>query len=133
MAQQGISTILKVGLVIAVIVTAVYGLILLLIPTQFYEFIGANPFDAVNARWPGGILFAIAVGSYLVLRSPAGQGPLVITITLGFLFAGLALLYSWVVGEYSAQTVHLAIPTILDLIVAVLLFLGRQSSRATLG
>ncbi len=133
MAQEKISTVLRVGLIIAVIELVFYGLILFLIPTQFFEFIGATPCDAVRARWPGGTLIAIGVGAYLVIRSPAGQGSLVLTITLGFLLSGLAMLYSWVAGEYSSETIQLAIPTILNLVVAALLFMGRQSSRQTLG
>jgi hypothetical protein len=133
MAQQNVSIVLKIALILVVIELGIYGLVLLLIPSQFTQFIGANPTEAVWLRWPGGILIALAAGSFLVIRNPGGQSSLVLTLTLGFLLGGLAMLYSWITVEYSADTVHLAVPTILNLVVTVLLFLGWQSSRDTLG
>ncbi|MEE8435388.1 MAG: hypothetical protein V3S64_11420 [bacterium] len=133
MAQQNVSIVLKIALIIAVIELGIYGLVLFFIPAQFVEFIKSNPVEAVNLRWPGGILIALAVGAILVLRKPAGQGSLVLTLTLGYLLAGLAMVYSWTAKEYSADTVQLAVPAILNLVVTVLLFLGWQTSRDTLG
>ncbi len=54
---------------------------------QFLGWIGANPTDAVNSRWPGGTLIALALGAYFGLRAPARQDKLVITLTVGYLLA----------------------------------------------
>ncbi len=129
MAQNDASILLKIGLIVAVIELLIYGLILFFIPLQFLGWIGANPTDAVNLRWPGGTLIALALGAYFVLRAPVRQEKLVITLMVGYLLAGLAMLFSWVTGEYSADTIQLAIPTILNLVVTVILYFGWQGSR----
>jgi len=129
MAQQDAPVILKVGLVIAMIILAIYGLLMFLIPAQYVALIGANPIENVWLRWAGGVLIALAVGAWMMLRSPANQGVLFKTLNLGFLLAGLALAYSWAAGEYSGRTISVAFPAILNLVVAVLLFLGWRSAK----
>lgn len=120
---------LKAGLVIGLVVCAVYGLILFLIPAQFVAFAGGEPVSAGWLRWPGGMLIAAAVCTYLVLQSPKGQGVMVVFAILSFLLAGLAMLFSWLTGEYTVDTVQIAFPAILNLVVSGLIYLGWSSTR----
>lgn len=130
--DQQASPVLKAGLLLGCIITLVYGLIFFLIPNQFVAFSGGDPVAAAWLRWPGGMLIAVAVSNGLVYRSPARQGIWVIFGMLSFALVGLALLFSWLTGEYTVDTVNIAFPALLDLIMAVVLYLGWQSSQELL-
>jgi hypothetical protein len=132
MAQNNGAKTLKVVLVIFAIVSLVYGLCYLLIPGVLLAMSGGNPVDLGWLRWPGGILIALGIGALLVRRDPTKQGVFVTTISLGTLLAGLALLYSWIVHEYSAATWFIALPAIIVLIVSALLWWGRQKAKGIL-
>ena len=127
--NQNATGLLKAGLIISIIINGVYGVIFILIPTQFVAFSGGNPVDAGWVRWPGGTLIAWALVYYLVLRAPSKQGIVVIAGALAYLLVGLALLYSWSAGETSVDPVNVIFPGVLDLAMAVLLYLGWKSSR----
>ncbi len=132
MAQNNATKILKVVLVIYAIVVLVYGLGFLLIPGVLAKISGASPVDLGWLRWPGGILIALGIGALLVRRDPTKQGVFVTTISLGTLLTGLALLYSWIVHEYSAATWFIGLPTIIVLVVSALLWWSRQKSKGIL-
>jgi len=132
MAQKNGTKTLKVVLVIYAIVVLVYGLGLFFIPGALAKISGANPVDLGWLRWPGGLLIALGIGALLALRDPAKQGVFVITISLGTLLAGLGLLYSWIVHEYSAATWFIALPTIIVLVVSGLLWWSRQKAKGIL-
>jgi hypothetical protein len=123
---------LKVVLVIYAVVVLVYGLCFFFIPGVLANISGADPVDSGWLRWPGGILIAFGIGALLVRRDPAKQGIFVLTISLGTLLSGLALLYSWIVREYSAGTWFIALATIVVLIVSALLWWSRQKAKAIL-
>jgi hypothetical protein len=132
MAQNNGTKTLKVVLVIYAIVVLVYGLGFFLIPGVLVKISGANPVDSGWLRWPGGILIALGIGALLVRRDPTKQGVFVITISLGTLLAGLGLLYSWIVHEYSAAAWFIGLPTIIVLIVSALLWWSRQKAKRIL-
>ena len=132
MAQNNGTKTLKVVLVIYAIVVLVYGLGFLLIPGVLAKISGSNPVDLGWLRWPGGLLIALGIGALLVRRDPTKQGVFVTTISLGTLLAGLALLYSWIVHEYSAATWFIALPTIIVLVVSALLWWSRQKAKGIL-
>jgi len=132
MAQNNGTKTLKVVLVIFAIVVLVYGLGFLLIPGVLVKISGGTPVDLGWLRWPGGILIALGIGALLVRRDPAKQGIFVITISLGTLLSGLALLYSWIVHEYSGATFFIALPTIIVLVVSALLWWSRQKAKGVL-
>jgi len=123
---------LKVVLVIYTIVVWVYGLCLFFIPGVLVKMSGANPVDSGWLRWPGGVLIALGIGALLVRRNPAKQGIFVLTISLGTLLSGLALLYSWIAHEYSAGGWFIALATIVVLVVSALLWWSRQKAKAIL-
>jgi len=132
MVQSNGTKTLKVVLVIYAIVVLVYGLGFFFIPGLLVKISGGTPVDLGWLRWPGGILIALGIGALLVLRDPTKQGVFVITISLGTLLAGLGLLYSWIVHEYSAATWFIALPSIIVLIVSALLWWSRQKAKAIL-
>ena len=132
MAQNNGTKTLKVVLVIYAIVSLVYGLGFFLIPGVLAKIAGGSPVDLGWLRWPGGILIALGIGTLLVSRDPAKQGVFVITVSLGTLLAGLGLLYSWIVHEYSAATWFIALPAIIVLVVSALLWWSRQKAKGIL-
>ena len=123
---------LKVVLVIYTIVVWVYGLFFFFFPGVMAKIAGGNPVDLGWLRWPGGILIAFGIGALLVRRNPAKQGIFVLSISLGTLLSGLALLYSWIVHEYSAGMWFIALSTIVVLVLSALLWWGRQKAKAIL-
>jgi hypothetical protein len=132
MAKQQGATMLKVVLVIYAIVMLVYGLSFLFIPGLYVGMAGANPVDYGWLRWPGGVLIALGIGALLVMRKPAKQGVFVTTIALGTSLAALGLLYPWIAHEYTGNPGSIAVPTIILLILAVLLWWSRMQARKML-
>jgi len=132
MAQNNGTKTLKVVLVIYAIVSLVYGLGLFFIPGVLAKMSGGSPVDLGWLRWPGGILIALGIGALLALRDPTKQGVFVTTISLGTLVAGLGLLYSWILHEYSGAAWFIALPTIIILVVSALLWWSRQKAKGIL-
>ena len=129
MTQNNSTKMLRVVLLISTIVSLVYGLGFFLIPGILVTISKGNPVDFGWLRWPGGILISLGIGALLASRNVAKQGVFVTTISLGYLFAGLGLLYSWLLNEYSAATWFIALPTIIVLIVSALLWWSRQRAK----
>lgn len=132
MAQEKIPVLLRIGLILAIIIQGIYGLLLFIIPLQFAALAQGNAVGAGWLRWPGGVLIGLAVGAILTLRSPAKQGTYVLTLTIAVFLAGLALLFSWITGEYTGKTWFMAQPTIVVLAEAVILFFGWRSAKTVL-
>ena len=132
MAENNNTKTLKLALMIAAIVSLVYGLAYLLIPSSLVKLSGGNPVEASWMRWSGGVIIAWAIGSLMVYSKPEKQNIFVTYFALAHLLSGLALLYSWIMQEYSGATWFIAIPTLLLLILAVLLFWGRNQAKEIL-
>jgi hypothetical protein len=131
-AQKQGATMLKVVLVIYAVVVLVYGLSFLFIPGVLSDMAGGDPVDYGWLRWPGGVLIALGISALVVMRRPAKQGVFVTTIALACSLAGLALLYSWIVNEYGGATWFIAVPAVIILVLAVLLWWGRVQARKIL-
>lgn len=129
MTQNNSTKMLRVVLLISTIVSLVYGLGFFLIPGILVTISKGNPVDFGWLRWPGGILISLGIGALLASRNVAKQGVFVTTISLGYLFAGLGLLYSWLLNEYSGATWFIALPTIVVLVVSALLWWSRQRAK----
>ena len=129
MTQNNSTKMLRVALLMSAIVSLVYGLGFFLIPGILVTISKGNPVDFGWLRWPGGILISLGIGALLASRNVAKQGVFVTTISLGYLLAGLGLLYSWLLNEYSAATWFIALPTIVVLVVSALLWWGRQGAK----
>ena len=132
MAKKQGAAMLKVVLVIYAVVVLVYGLSFLFIPGVLTDMAGGDPVDYSWLRWPGGVLIALGIGALVVMRKPAKQGVFVTTIALGCSLAGLALLYSWIISEYSGATWFIAVPAVIVLALAVLLWWSRAQARKML-
>jgi hypothetical protein len=132
MAKQKGATMLKVVLVIYAVVVLVYGLSFFFIPSVLADMSGSDTVPYSWMRWPGGVLIALGIGALVVMRKPAKQGVFVTTIALACSLAGLALLYSWIMNEYSGATSFQAMPTIIILVLAVLLWWSRVQAKKIL-
>jgi uncharacterized membrane-anchored protein len=64
--------------------------------------------------------------------NPTNQGIFVTTISLGTLLAGLGMLYSWLMHEYSGATWFFALSAIVVLAVSVFLWWSRQQAKEIL-
>ncbi|MCK4476775.1 MAG: hypothetical protein KAU16_08625 [Methanophagales archaeon] len=123
---------LKVALLSFAVVVFFYGFVLLFIPGMFVTVSGSQPVYFGWIRWIGGILISLGIGSLLVFRDPTNQGIFVTTISLGTLLAGLGILYSWLMHEYSGATWFFTLPAIVVLAVSVFLWWSRQQAKEIL-
>jgi hypothetical protein len=131
-AQNDDVKVLKFSLMIAAIVSLVYGLGYFLIPSALVKLSGGNLVEAGWLRWSGGVIIALAIGAIMVYSKPEKQNIFVIIMALAHLLSGLGLLYSWIMQEYSGATWFIAIPTCLTLILSALLFWGRNQAKGIL-
>ena len=130
MAQNKSSTLLNVTLIIFAAVTIVYGLLYIFFPQVAVTLSGSEPTPSSWLRWSGATIFALGIGSVLVLRKPENQGIFITTLALGTLFSGLALLYSWIFEMIpEANTWFTALPTIVVLILSILLWWCKAQAK----
>jgi len=132
MAQNDDVKVLKFALMLAAIVSLVYGLGFLLIPSTLVKLSGGSLVEAGWLRWPGGLLIAWAIGTLMVYGKPEKQLIFVTYLALGHLLSGLGLLYSWIMHEYDAAAWFIAIPACLLLILSALLFWSRNQAKGIL-
>jgi len=132
MAQNGEVKVLKFSLLVAALVSLVYGLGFLFAPAILVNLSGGNPVDFAWLRWVGGVIIALGIGTLMVFSKPEKQGIFVVSIALALLLAGLGLLYSWIMHENSGATWFIAIPTCLTLVLSVLLFWSRSKAKGIL-
>jgi len=132
MAQSNNVTLLKVALVILAVVIIIYGIGFLIVPGTMVTLSRGNPVNFGWLRWPGGVIIALGIGALMVFRKPEKQGIFVFMSALSTLLAGLGLLYSWIMKEYTESTLFIAVPTILILVISCLLWWGRQRAKGIL-
>jgi hypothetical protein len=132
MAQNDDVKMLKFALMLAAIVSLVYGLCFLLIPNTLVKLSGGTLVEVSWLRWPGGVIIGWAIGTLMVYGKPEKQNIFVTSLALAHLLSGLGLLYSWIMQEYSGATWFVAIPTFLLLILSVLLYWGRNQAKGIL-
>ncbi|MGB2783466.1 MAG: DUF4345 family protein [Atribacterota bacterium] len=132
MSQNDNVKMLKFSLMLSAIVSLVYGLGFLLIPSALVKLSGGNLVEVSWLRWPGGVIIGWAIGTLMVFSKPEKQNIFVTSIALAHLLSGLGLLYSWIMQEYTGATWFVAIPTCLLLILSALLFWGRNQSKGIL-
>lgn len=132
MAQNDEVKVLKFALLIAGIFSFVYGLGFLLIPGTLVTLSGGALVEVGWLRWPGGVLIGWAIGTLMVYSKPEKQNIFVTSLFLAHLLAGLGLLYSWLMKEYSGASWFVAIPTFILLVISALLFWGRSKAKGIL-
>ncbi|UCH46458.1 MAG: hypothetical protein JSU95_10000 [Betaproteobacteria bacterium] len=123
---------LKVGLILTIVIDLVYGVMFLLAPTFYFALAGSDPFDAGLLRWSGGVLIALGVGAFQVLKAPARQRIFVDTLLLSYLLAALAHTYGFFMEQYTGQIWVLGMPMVGVWITTIVLFLGRNQARELL-
>jgi len=129
MTEKNNAGFLKLVLIIFSVVCLVYGLGYLFVPDYLVEMSGGEPVFHGWLRWSGGILVSLGVGAILAFRKPENQGIFVTTMALGCTLAGLALLWSWINIQEGANVWFTAMPAIIVLVLAVLLWWSRSTAR----
>lgn len=128
MVKNKNTKLLNVALIIYIVVVLVYGVLFLLAPQLMVKVSGSDPVASNWLRWPEGVLIAFGVGAIMVYRNPLKQYVFVLTITLGSLLAGLALLFSLLFEMKMGETWFTALPVIILLILASLLWSGSRQA-----
>ena len=131
--QKSKSVLLKVALIFYMVIALVYGISFAFFPGFLVELSGTEPVSSGWLRWSGGVLIALGIGAILILRKPQNQGIFVLTIALGTLFTGLALLYFLLVDQVTGSKLFTALPAIISLISSALLWWARYEARGVLG
>ena len=132
MAQKNKIALLKVVLVIYAVIALIYGIGFLFVPGMWVRLSESGPVDSGWLRWPGGVIIAFGIGALMVFRKPENQGTFVFSIALATLLAGLGLLYSFIMREYSGTTTFIIVPTVLMLVLSIFLWWGRKRAKANL-
>lgn len=132
MSENKNSGFLKTVVLIYAIVCLLYGLAFMFVSNYLVELSGSEPVFHGWVRWSGGVLVALAIGSYLVYRKPEGQGIFVTTIAIGSSLAGLALVCAWVNLLEGMHAWFTAVPAIIILLLAILLWWSRQKAKGIL-
>lgn len=129
MAENKNPLLLKIVLVIFAVVVLIYGLCYFFIPAQLVKLSGGEPVFHGWLRWSGGVLIALGVGAIIVMLKPERQDPFVLTIALGSLLSGLALVYAWITAEEGTAIWFTALPAILTLLLSALLWWSRYQAK----
>ena len=132
MAQNDDVKLLKFSLMIAAIVSLIYGFGFLLIPGTLVKLSGGSLVEASWLRWSGGVIIAWAIGTLMVYSKPEKQNIFVTSLALAYLLSGLELLYSWIMQEFSGATWFIATPSCLLLILSALVLCGRNQAKGIL-
>ena len=132
MAENKNAGFLKISLIIFAVVCLIYGIGYFFVPDFLVNLSGGQPVFHGWLRWSGGILIALGIGAILVFLNPQGQGIFVTTITLGSLLCGLGLLWGWIAFEEGQNAWFVAVPTIIVLALAILLWYGRDKAKEVL-
>ena len=121
--------LLKTVLAIYVVVVLVYGILYFLVPDSLVKLSGGAPVFHGWLRWSGGVLIALGLGAVLVFNNPGNQGIFVTTIALGCLLTGLALVWALFNMEEGANTWFVALPTVISVLLAALLWWARKQAK----
>jgi uncharacterized protein YjeT (DUF2065 family) len=123
---------LKTVLMIYAVVCILYGMGYFLVPSSLVKLAGETPVFNGWLRWSGGVLIALGIGAILVYLNPKNQGIFVTTITVGCLLCGLGLLWAWILLQEGSNAWFTALPTIVVLTLAVLLWIARVKAKEIL-
>ena len=132
MAQNNNVKVLKVALIILAVIAFVYGFGFLFVPGILVKLSGGNPVEFSWLRWSGGVIIGLGIGALMVSSKPEKQGIFVTSMALATLFAGLGMLYSWIMQEGSGAIWFTALPTCLLLVLSCLLWWGRGQAKGIL-
>lgn len=82
-----------------------FGALLLLAPAYLVEtLIESVAFPYFAVRWAGGVLIALALANWFMLKNPKGQLTLMTVLATSSLLAGAGMTWSWLADEYTGNT-----------------------------
>ena len=123
---------LKVALIFSIIIDVGFGLLLLFVPTLYFEIGGSNLFDPAFLRWAGAPLLAFVLGAYWVLKTPDHQSRVVDMLTIAYVLAALAHIYGFFLNQYSGAIWVIGMPMVSVTVTAILFVVGRRQAAALL-
>jgi len=129
MAQEDGLKKLKTALVCSILANLVYGIGFFLTPGMLRDMSGGTPVELGWIRWSGGALLALAVGGFQVYQDPAGQRPMVTTLTVAPILISLGLLYPLLFEKYTVQTWFIVMPCIITFALFVVMLWGLQAAK----
>jgi hypothetical protein len=132
MAENNNVGFLKIVLIIYAVVCLVYGLGYLFVPDVLVDASGGDPVEPGWLRWSGAVLVALGIGGILAFMKPKGAGVFVTTIALGCSLCGLAMVWTWINIEEGMAVWFTALPAIVVLALAILLWWTRQMAKKVL-
>ena len=129
MAENKNLVFLKTVVLAYAIVCIIYGLAYLFVSDFLVKLSGSDPVFHGWLRWSGGVLVALAIGSFLVFRKPEGQWIFITTIAIGSSLACLSMFCAWATMEEGTNVWFIALPAIVVSILAILLWWSRQKAK----
>jgi hypothetical protein len=122
--------LLKVTLALFTIITLGYGIIYLFFPQIQISAAGGEPIEPGWIRWMGGILIALGIGSFMVLRKPEKQGIFVTIACVGAFLFSLASFYEIAFVDFGDYNLlNTLIPAIVLTVVGLLLLISLRQSK----
>ena len=92
-----------------------YGIGFLLMPYSMFQLSG-DPGALTNAgwvRWAGGFVLGIAIGPWLASEGWVKEQPFIAGLAVAYTLSALALLYSFVSGEYGGAAWFIWMPIVI--------------------
>ena len=104
----------------AAIVGVVYGFGFLLMPYSMFQLSGdpGAPTNAGWVRWAGGFVLGIAVGPWLASEGWVKEQPFIAGLAAAYTLSAIALLYSFVSGEYAGAAWFICMPIVILAVLA---------------
>ena len=123
---------LRGALVFSILVDLVYGIGFFITPGILRDVAGGNPLDLAWIRWSGGVLLALALGGIQTYQKPAGQRPMVTTLTVAPILTSIGLLYPLLFEKYSVHTWFIVMPCVITFALFVVMMWGLQAAKEIL-
>ena len=131
--QTAVPTLLTVSLWVWLLDALAFGVFILAAPSFVVETLGDDAsFGYWWVRWSGGILLGLAVGTWMVIRSPRGNGAFVLASGLAAFLAGIGLVWGFLADEYGGAAWFLWLTLASSLGVGALILYAWSRSRAVL-
>ena len=102
------------------IVGVIYGTGFLLMPYFMFQLSGdpGAPTNAGWVRWAGGFVLGIAIGPWLASEGWVKEQPFIAGLAVAYTLSAIALLYSFVSGEYGGAAWFIWMPIVILAVLA---------------
>ena len=104
----------------AAIVGVIYGIGFLLMPYSMFQLSGdpGAPTNSGWVRWAGGFVLGIAIGPWLASEGWVKEQPFIAGLAVAYTLSAIALLYSFVSGEYGGAAWFIWMPIVILAVLA---------------